>query len=62
MTLIATIPTLQTERLVLRAPRVSDVSDVSDVEHYIANAPGAESHSDGGPLVNIWGHHKGALT
>jgi|TARA_B110000908_G_C10035256_1_gene349259 hypothetical protein len=59
MTLIATIPTLQTERLVLRAPRVSDVSDV---EHYIANAPGAESHSDGGPLVNIWRHHKGALT
>ncbi|WP_187293077.1 hypothetical protein [Octadecabacter arcticus] len=56
MTLIATIPTLQTERLVLR------VSDVSDVEHYIANAPGAESHSDGGPLVNIWRHHKGALT
>jgi hypothetical protein len=59
MTLIATIPTLQTERLVLRAPRVSDVSDV---EHYIVNAPGAESHSDGGPLVNIWRHHKGALT
>jgi hypothetical protein len=53
MTLIATIPTLQTERLVLR---------VSDVEHYIANAPGAESHSNGGPLVNIWRHHKGALT
>ena len=53
MTLIATIPTLQTERLVLH---------VSDVEHYIANAPGAESHSDGGPLVNIWRHHKGALT
>jgi hypothetical protein len=56
MTLIVTIPTLQTERLVLRAPRVSDV------EHYIANAPGAESHSNGGPLVNIWRHHKGALT
>ena len=56
MTLIVTIPTLQTERLVLRAPRVSDV------EHYIANAPGGEFHSNGGPLVNIWRHHKGALT
>ncbi len=56
MTLTVTIPTLETEHLVLRAPRVSDV------EHYIANAPGGEFLSDDGPLVNIWRHHKGALT
>ena len=53
MTTLITIPTLETERLVLR---------VSYVEHYIANAPGGEFHSEDGPLVNIWRHHKGALT
>jgi hypothetical protein len=53
MTPTVTIPTLETERLVLR---------VSYVEHNIANAPGGEFHSDDGPLVNIWRHHKGALT
>jgi hypothetical protein len=53
MTTLITIPTLETGRLVLR---------VSYVEHYIANAPGGEFHSDDGPLVNIWRHHKGALT
>jgi hypothetical protein len=53
MTTLITIPTLETERLVLR---------VSYVEHYIATPPGGEFHSDDGPLVNIWRHHKGALT
>ncbi|MCF2871052.1 GNAT family N-acetyltransferase [Octadecabacter sp. G9-8] len=28
----------------------------------IANAPGGEFHGGDGPLVNIWRHHKGALT
>tara|TARA_R110002049_G_scaffold44333_3_gene129766 strand:+ start:6804 stop:7370 length:567 start_codon:yes stop_codon:yes gene_type:complete len=31
-------------------------------ETEIANAPGGDFHGDDMPLVNIWRHHKGALT
>lgn len=64
MNVTVTIPTLETEHLTLRAPRLGATLDARQTE--IANAPGGEFYSDDpadrdDPIVNIWRHHKGAL-